>query len=469
MHYVARELGERWRGRRILACHADTAARTLTIWSDESDPVAFDLAALCVREARGGSVGTLLRGWMIVDVEAPTDERRIVIRCERHGKFRGSPSKRGVIEVSFVPSARGAVVRDGGRTLARLGAAVPPASEPRPILDGATVLPAIEARDEAIMLRGRWMSAPICRVLFSQPDRALSRFHTIMSLPAASPVRCGDVVVPLPLCDGGAPVPSMILPAGSEAEAASPASNRATRAAARMRRELERARQAPRLRAIADALMALGTDAGIPAQIVLPDGTSVDVPRSDDPHETPVARAERLYRDVKAMERALERLPARIEALESTPEAPNVARVPRAGRRARPVEGTRLPYKSYRSSGGIDILVGRGARSNDELTYQIAQPDDVWLHARDATGAHVVMRWPHEGAPPARDLEEAAALAAWHSRARGSVVVPVDWTRRRYVRRARGGPAGRALVERVKTVMARPSAELERRLRRIED
>ena len=203
MHYVARELGERWRGRRILACHADAAGRTLTVWSEENDPVAFDLAALRVREARGDPVGTVLRGWTIVEVEAPTDERRIAIRCERHGKFRGSASRRGVLEVSFVPSARGAVVRDAGHALARLGSALPPVSDPRPILDDATVLAALAARDEAAMLRGRWMSAAICGLLFSQPDRALSLFHTIMSLPPASPMRCGDVVVPLPLCEGG--------------------------------------------------------------------------------------------------------------------------------------------------------------------------------------------------------------------------------------------------------------------------
>ena len=121
---------------------------------------------------------------------------------------------------------------------------------------------------------------------------------------------------------------SLILPAGDVADAARPAANRATRAAARMRRELERAREAPRLRAIADALMALGTDAPIPAQVILPDGGSADVPRSDDPHETPVALAERLYREVKGMERALERLPARIDALEADPAAATVTRGP---------------------------------------------------------------------------------------------------------------------------------------------
>jgi hypothetical protein len=465
MHYVARELGERWRGHRILACRADSAARTLTIWSDENGPVSFDLATLTVREARGHPIGTVLRGWTIVEIVAPTDERRITIQCERRGRFRGSPSRHGAIDVSFVPNARGAVVRDAGNTLARLGGALPPVSDPRPILDDAAVVAAVNARDDAAMLRGRWMSAGVCALLFARGDRALSLFHMIMSLPIASPMRCGALVVPLPLCDDGTPLSSLILPAGGEADAVRPpVANRATKAAARMRRELERARDAPRLRAIADAVMALGSDAPIPAQIVLPDGAPVEVPRSDDPAETPVALAERLYREAKAMERALERLPARIEALEADPATASVGRV-RTARTPPPVDGKRLPFKSYRSSGGIEILVGRGARSNDELTYEIARPDDIWLHARDVTGAHVVMRWTQDGAPPGRDLEEAAALAAWHSRARGSVVVPVDWTRRRYVRRARGGPAGRALVERAKTVMAGPSAELERRLR----
>ena len=216
---------------------------------------------------------------------------------------------------------------------------------------------------------------------------------------------------------------------------------------------------------MADALMSLGPDAEVPARITLPDGTESAVPHSDDAQETPIALAERLYREAGAMERALERLPARIAGLEASPMPAAARRRPATARGVRPKPAKRLPYKSYRTSGGIDVLVGRGAASNDELTYEIAKPDDVWLHARDVTGAHVVMRWSEDGAPPSRDLHEAAALAAWYSRARGSVVVPVDWTRRRHVRRARGGPPGRALVDRAQTVMARPTAELERRLR----
>jgi hypothetical protein len=465
--YVARELADRWRNRRLIACHVDRASRAATIWCEESAPVVFDLRSLAIREARTEPRGDLLRGWTILSVEAPTDERRLVMRCERAGKFRGSASKRGDVEVSFVPNARAARVRDGRHVLATLGTALPPVATPRPVLDDATVRAAVDAGDAATLLGGRWMSAEVCKALFEQPASAIALYQLIVSLPPAAPVRCRDVIFPLPLCKGGESVGSLILAAADEPAPMSATSDKASRALARMRGELERAREAPRLRAVADVLTALGSDASVPDKIVLPDGTVSPVQSLGDARDTPISLAERLYKEARAMERALERIPSRIAALEARGSTPSEERLPRPRSVPAASGGKRLPYKSYRSSGGIDILVGRGARSNDELTYEIATPDDVWLHARDVTGAHVVMRWSRPEAPPARDLHEAAALAAWYSRARGSVVVPVDWTRRRHVRRARGNSPGRAIVERVKTVMARPSAELERRLRRL--
>jgi predicted ribosome quality control (RQC) complex YloA/Tae2 family protein len=124
-----------------------------------------------------------------------------------------------------------------------------------------------------------------------------------------------------------------------------------------------------------------------------------------------------------------------------------------------------VPYRRYRSSGGLEIWVGRGAASNDALTFRHAAPHDVWLHARDAAGAHVVLRWPHDELPPARDLEEAAMLAAWHSKMRSSALVPVDWTRRKYVRKVRKGAPGLVTVQRAQTIFARPHADVERALR----
>jgi predicted ribosome quality control (RQC) complex YloA/Tae2 family protein len=133
---------------------------------------------------------------------------------------------------------------------------------------------------------------------------------------------------------------------------------------------------------------------------------------------------------------------------------------PRSRRGARET----LPYRRYRSSGGLEILVGRSARANDDLTFHHSHPDDVWLHARHAAGAHVVLRWRAKGAPPARDLYEAGVLAAVHSRARTSGSVPVDWTRRKYVRKPRGAAPGAVIPERVQTLFVEPDPQLAERL-----
>lgn len=235
-----------------------------------------------------------------------------------------------------------------------------------------------------------------------------------------------------------------------------------------MREELSRAAAAPTLRQTADALMALG-DAPAPESVLLADGTVAPVPATAG--ETAVATAERLYRDVRSMERALESLPSRIAALERVePRVDAASRPARGASRVRasrdsPEPARARPYRTYRSSGGLDIWVGRGAASNDALTFREAAPNDVWLHARDAAGAHVILRWRRDEQPPARDLEEAATLAAWHSKLRSSTLVPVDWTRRKHVRKVRGGAPGLVTVQRAQTVFVRPSAELERTLR----
>ncbi|MDG2282983.1 MAG: hypothetical protein P8L45_07655, partial [Longimicrobiales bacterium] len=72
----------------------------------------------------------------------------------------------------------------------------------------------------------------------------------------------------------------------------------------------------------------------------------------------------------------------------------------------------------------------------------------------------VILRWTGPGAPPARDLEEAAALAALHSKARTSGTVPVDWTLRKYVRKPRGSAPGSVVPDRVQTLFVSPDPEL---------
>ena len=135
--------------------------------------------------------------------------------------------------------------------------------------------------------------------------------------------------------------------------------------------------------------------------------------------------------------------------------------------RARTPEGETvagLPYRIYRTSGGLEVRVGRGSGANDDLTFRHSKPDDIWLHARDSAGAHVILRWDAREAPPARDLHEAAVLAAVHSKARTSGSVPVDWTHRKYVRKPRKSPPGSVVPERVKTLFVEPDPTLPDRL-----
>ena len=96
------------------------------------------------------------------------------------------------------------------------------------------------------------------------------------------------------------------------------------------------------------------------------------------------------------------------------------------------------PYR-YLSSDGVEILVGKNAVQNERLT-QGARPGEMWLHAKDMPGSHVIIRM--EGEIPPATLKEAALLAAWFSKGQHSANVPVDYTLRRYVKKPGGTAPG---------------------------
>ena len=113
-------------------------------------------------------------------------------------------------------------------------------------------------------------------------------------------------------------------------------------------------------------------------------------------------------------------------------------------------------YKIRRcySAEGWEILYGESAEANDYLTTRLARPNDIWLHARQITGSHVIIRTTAKtaGSVPGQTVLFAAKLAAANSRAKHSALVPVDYTFRRYVRKPKGSPAGFVLYSREKTI-----------------
>jgi predicted ribosome quality control (RQC) complex YloA/Tae2 family protein len=112
-----------------------------------------------------------------------------------------------------------------------------------------------------------------------------------------------------------------------------------------------------------------------------------------------------------------------------------------------------LPYRSA-SIDGYEIWIGKNAKSNDQLTSD-AHKEDVWLHARGVGGSHVVIRMNNQKEmPPKNVILRAASIAAWNSKARGSGLAPVIVTKRKYITKPKGAPAGtvRVMKEHVEMV-----------------
>ena len=111
-----------------------------------------------------------------------------------------------------------------------------------------------------------------------------------------------------------------------------------------------------------------------------------------------------------------------------------------------------LPYRSFTSSNGTRILVGRSAKDNDALTFRVARGRDIWLHARDVAGSHVVIPLDRGAEPSHETLLDAAHLALHFSQARGEPAGDVQWTERKNLRRVPGAGPGRVTVAASRTL-----------------
>jgi predicted ribosome quality control (RQC) complex YloA/Tae2 family protein len=108
---------------------------------------------------------------------------------------------------------------------------------------------------------------------------------------------------------------------------------------------------------------------------------------------------------------------------------------------------------------GFRILIGRNAKNNDLLTQRYSFKDDLWLHARDVTGSHVLVKY-RAGKPfPKTVIERAAELAAWYSKRRTDSLCPVIVTPKKFVRKPKGMAEGQVLVEKEDVILVVPRGE----------
>ncbi len=144
------------------------------------------------------------------------------------------------------------------------------------------------------------------------------------------------------------------------------------------------------------------------------------------------------------------------EIRELTQEAQNAGYVKKTqNKKSKPEKPGVIIPKKYVTSGGFALLRGKNNRENDHVTMRMAKGGDYWFHARNIPGSHVILVC--EGREPAiSDLEEAAALAAFYSKAGASNRVPVDYTRAKYVKKPSGAKPGMVNYFEFKTMLIEP-------------
>jgi predicted ribosome quality control (RQC) complex YloA/Tae2 family protein len=200
-----------------------------------------------------------------------------------------------------------------------------------------------------------------------------------------------------------------------------------------------------------------------------------------DPALATKAQAERHFQRYRRLTRGSAHAQRRLEELQvelaeaeaalatarAAPDASLLASAPKVltSRPSRSTARVHQPYRIFHAHSGEKILVGRAGRDNDALTFAVAKPDDVWLHARGLPGAHVVIPLSRGAEVPKEDLLDAAHLALHHSRGAGADRGEVSYTRAKFVRRVKGGAPGSVTYSREKTFLVRlEPARMERLL-----
>jgi len=116
-----------------------------------------------------------------------------------------------------------------------------------------------------------------------------------------------------------------------------------------------------------------------------------------------------------------------------------------------------LPEPSFHKITYMDyeILVGKNAKKNEQLTFRVAKKEDLFLHAKDSPGSHVIIKKKGNQNFPKPVIEKAASFAAFYSKSKSETLCRVMYTPRKYVRKAKSAPAGTVIVEKEKVILAK--------------
>lgn len=206
-----------------------------------------------------------------------------------------------------------------------------------------------------------------------------------------------------------------------------------------------------------------------------------------DPELSPKDQAQAYFEQYRKAQKAGDTLPERIEAAET--ERRYLEQLRTQSEQAEgfaAIEGLRQEFEEYAGgrhqlqnragmrpskkqagkrvvpladADGNLVYIGRSGRENDQVTFTIAGPDDLWLHARGVPGSHVILRTRVPGEADPAAIERAASLAAYYSSGRESGTVEVDVAERRHVRKMKGAGPGMVTYRNEHTIAVRPANE----------
>jgi len=119
------------------------------------------------------------------------------------------------------------------------------------------------------------------------------------------------------------------------------------------------------------------------------------------------------------------------------------------------IQQENLPFKRFEHD-GFELLVGKSAKANDEMLRYFSWKDDLWLHAKDVSGSHVIIKHKAGQTIPKATIERAAELAAYYSKNKNESLAPVIYTPCKYVRKVKGSAPGAVMVDRESVLMVSP-------------
>lgn len=164
---------------------------------------------------------------------------------------------------------------------------------------------------------------------------------------------------------------------------------------------------------------------------------------------------DKLKEAILQKKREIEKWNSSLETLEGTEDLKDLRKNNTAVSRGNKNTEKSLPYFEFEFK-GFKIWVGKNAESNDQLTLKHSYKEDLWLHAKDVPGSHVIIKH-QSGKPFPKDvIERAAQLAAYNSKRKTETLCPVAFTPKKYVRKRKGDPAGAVVVEREDVIMVEP-------------